>query len=169
MRCKNGRGRYYTSRYYTSAADKGWRLLHPKRHSSVPALIRFVPSAFHSPRRQINSLEGRQEGHSDGTFGRVVRASSFPLPRPPLTSLKCASDCIAGTARRPRETTEEEREKGRESGINIPAICMRGGALVRFDVATRAGAYTGIFALIQSEGMRPPRINIFRIIRLCLR
>lgn len=46
---------------------------------------------------------------------------------------------------------------------------MRGGALVRFDVAARAGAYTGIFTLIQSDGMRPPRINIFRIIRLCLR
>lgn len=63
---------------------------------------------------------------------------------------------------------KRERERKRKR-INIAAICMRGGALVRFDVAARAGAYTGIFALIQSDGMRPPRINIFRIIRLCLR
>jgi len=59
-----------------------------------------------------------------------------------------------------------ERDRKR---INIPAICMRGGALVRIDVAARVQGLTGIFALIQSDGMRPPRINIFRIIRLCLR
>lgn len=69
---------------------------------------------------------------------------------------------------REREKGQREEERKRKR-INIPAICMQGGALVRFDVATRAGAYTGIFALIQSDGMRPPRINIFWIIRLCLR
>lgn len=70
----------------------------------------------------------------------------------------------------PRDRGERQRERERErKRINIPAICMRGGALVRFDVAARAGAYIGIFALIQSDGMRLPRINIFRIIRLCLR
>lgn len=67
-----------------------------------------------------------------------------------------------------KEGGRKKRERERKR-INIPAICMQGGALVRFDVATRAGAYTGIFALIQSDGMRPPRINIFWIIRLCLR
>lgn len=122
---------------------------------------------FAPPGDRLTRSEGDKEDIPIARSAARRAPRRFRIPRSPLTSLKCASDCIAGTAT-PRDRGKRQRERKRKR-INIPAICMRGGALVRFDVAARAGAYIGIFALIQSDGMRPPRINIFRIIRLCLR